>query len=292
MFSNFKHVGPADILDMALVGVFIYALLLWFKKTKAALVATGILVLSAIYTFSRAAGMYMTTWIFQGFFAILIIAIVVIFQEELRSIFERIAIWSLRAKAAPPPTRREVEILVRAVGDFARDKVGALIVLRGLDPLDRHVEGGWSLNGDLSEAVLESIFDSHSLGHDGAVVIDGGRVISFGVHLPLSKDFSKINNLGTRHTAALGLSERADALCLVVSEERGTMSVARNSTLSIMPDLASLQAAIESFFRDKAPAPPEELLHGFLTHNTREKALAAALSAMLWIFFIGIGGGG
>lgn len=281
-----KPVQLADILDMALVAVLIYAMLIWFKRTKTAFVAMGLLVFMGVYTFARAAGMYMTVWIFQGFFAVFIIAILIIFQEELRSIFERIAVWSLARKPRAETAPEQVEILVRSLGDLARDKIGALLVVRGLDPLDRHIEGGWDLHGELSEALIKSIFDSHSLGHDGALVIEGGRVLSFGTHLPLSKDFSKITNLGTRHTAALGLAERTDALCLVVSEERGTISVARRGELRVTENLHELQAEIERFFRETAP--PERTLGGFFQRNAGEKALALAMSVLLWLFFIGI----
>src|SRR5579883_3114926 len=191
-----KPVGVADVLDVGLVAVLIYALLIWFKRTKTAFVAMGLLMLAVVYTVARLMGMYMTIWIFQGFFAVLIIAIVVIFQEELRHIFERVAVWSLQGGGKEDLKPREIEVILRTVADFSRDKIGALIVLHGRDPLDRHIEGGWDLNGELSEAILESIFDSHSLGHDGAVLIENGLITRFGCHLPLSKEFGKITNLG------------------------------------------------------------------------------------------------
>ena len=284
-----KAVGLADILDIAAVAVLIYGLLAWFKQTKTAFVAMGLLVLAVVYTFARIMGMSMTVWIFQGFFAVFIVAIVIIFQEELRHIFERIAVWSLRGGGRETAAPKEVEILVRSIGSFAHDRIGALIVLHGRDPLDRHIEGGWDLNGELSEALLESIFDSHSLGHDGAVLIDKGRVTKFGCVLPLSKEFAKITNLGTRHTAALGLSERADALCLVVSEEKGTISVAENGDLKTVGDLPGLQGRIEDFFLAKAPRAPEQGLTYFFRHNAREKAVALAVAILLWFFFVGFG---
>jgi len=151
MFSNLKPIGVPDILDMLLVGSLVYGLLLWFKRTKAAFVALGLLLLAVVYTVAFLAGMYMTVRIFQGFFAVFIVAVIVIFQEEIRSVFERIAVWSLTGgvlKSAP--THRQVEILCSSLGDLARDHIGALVVLRGLDPLDRHISGGWDLNGDLS----------------------------------------------------------------------------------------------------------------------------------------------
>ena len=284
-----KAVTLADVMDMALVAVLIYALLVWFKRTKTAFVAIGLLVFMGVYTVARITNMFMTVWIFQGFFAIFIIAFVIIFQEELRSIFERIAVWSLSGKLkaeAPPP--EQVEMLVRSLSDLARDKIGALVVLKGKDPLDRHVEGGWDLHGELSEALIKSIFDSHSLGHDGAVIIEGGRVSRFGAHLPLSREFGKITHLGTRHTAALGLSERCDALCLAVSEERGTISIARRGELECVTDLSEMQKRLEAFFLEIAPRPHESTLLHFWRHNTREKVIALGLSVLLWLFFIGI----
>jgi uncharacterized protein (TIGR00159 family) len=281
-----------DILDMILVGSLIYGLLLWFKRTKAAFVALGLFLLAVVYVIAWLAGMYMTIRLFQGFFAVFIVAVIVIFQEEIRSVFERIAVWSLTGgvlKAAP--THRQVEIIVRSLGDLARDHIGALVVLRGLDPLDRHVEGGWDLNGELSEALIKSIFDSHSLGHDGAFIIEEGRVSRFGVQLPLSKDFSKITNLGTRHSAALGLSERTDALCLAVSEEHGTISVATRGELRTVNDLEELQDSIEFFLNRLMPNPDRGVVLSFLTENWREKLAAAAVSGVLWLLFVGIGGG-
>ena len=193
----------------------------------------------------------------------------------------------VHARPRPQAAPQEPDILARALSDLARDKVGALIVMRGRDPLDRHVEGGWDLHGELSEALIESIFDSHSLGHDGAMVIEGGRVTHFGVHLPLSKDFSKITHMGLRHTAALGLCERTDALCLVVSQERGVISVGRRGGLTQIDNLQDLHRLLEDFLKDIAPRSPRQNLFGFLTHNTREKALAVGMSALLWWFFVG-----
>ncbi|MBI4677441.1 MAG: DNA integrity scanning protein DisA nucleotide-binding domain protein [Elusimicrobia bacterium] len=283
-----KKVDPTDVMDMVLVGAFMYGTLIWFKKAKTAFVAMGLLVLAAVYVFARAAGLYLTTWILQGFFAVLIIAIIVIFQEEIRAMFERIAVWSLTGRRQDEANPRVVAMIVRSVGDFSRDRIGALIVLKGKDPLDRHTEGGWALNGDLSEALLESIFDSHSLGHDGAVVIEDGRVTRFGVHLPLSKEFGKIAHLGTRHTAALGLSELTDALAVVVSEEKGTISIARGGELKRAPDLKSLEGTLEGFFRSKSPRAAQDHVRYFLRHNTAEKAIAAAVAVLLWIIFVGL----
>ncbi|MFI5362554.1 MAG: diadenylate cyclase [Elusimicrobiota bacterium] len=289
---SLKHIGVPDILDITLVAALVYALLLWFKRTRSAFVAMGLLLLALVYTMARITNMYMTVLIFRGFFTVFILAVIVIFQEEIRSVFERIAVWSLTGgvlKSAP--THRQVEILVRSLGDLARDHIGALVVLRGLDPLDRHVSGGWDLNGELSEALIKSIFDSHSLGHDGAFIVEEGRVSRFGVQLPLSKDFGRITTLGTRHAAALGLAERTDALILVVSEEHGTVSITQRGELKVIADLEDLQDAIEVFLIRLMPDHAQNPVLRFLTENWREKVGAAAVSILLWFFLVGIGGG-
>ena len=276
------------VLDIALVATLIYALLAWFKRTKAAFVAMGMLMLALVYTFARTTGMTITVWMLQGFFAVSIISVVVIFQEELRYVFERIAVWSLRSgapsRSAPPP----VEILAATVAKLARDKTGALIVLHGKDPLHRHVDGGWNLDGELSRPLLESIFDRHSPGHDGAVIVDHGRVARFGCHLPLSKAVANRIDLGTRHTAALGVTERTDALCIVVSEERGTISVSRNGELEVVADPHALQRRLETFLGEISPLPAKQTVSRFFTHNMREKGMAIAVSALMWLFFSGI----
>lgn len=285
-WASIKAVGFADLLDIVLVAVLLYALLVWFKRAKAAIVAKGMLIVTVVYLLARVLGMHMTTGIFHMFFAIVLVALVVIFQEELRSVFERIAILSLRGGAAPTPTSKTTEMLVRTLGDLSNERIGALVVLRGRDPLARHLEGGWDLSGNASEPLLKSIFDFHSMGHDGAAVIEGGRLTRFGCHLPLSKDFSKTAKLGTRHTAALGLAELTDALCIVVSEERGTISVAEEGRMEALRGAAQLEKRIEQFLADKQPRPHRDALQVFLQRNSREKGIAVAASLLLWILFV------
>ncbi len=286
LLTSLKAVGVADILDIALVSVLIYAILVWFKQAKAAGVAKGMLVATAVYLLSRGTGMVMTTSIFHGFFAILLVALVVIFQEELRTTFERIAVWSLSGSKTAPLVSDMADDLARTIGDLARERNGALIVLAGEDPLDRHLEAGWPLDGEFSEALLKSIFDDHSMGHDGAVVLEGSRVKRFGARLPLSKEFAKTAKLGTRHTAALGIAELTDALCIVVSEERGTISVAREGTLEKINKLSDLADMIRAHSPGAQPLAPEENFRAFLSKNSREKALAVFSALALWAVFV------
>jgi hypothetical protein len=161
------------------------------------------------------------------------------------------------------------------------------MVLRGRDPLERHLEGGEGLDGKLSEQLLASIFDTHSEGHDGAVLIEGDRVVRFGVHLPLSKEFGRLSGMGTRHAAALGLAERTDALCIVVSEERGVISLAKDGYIFAVKDLGALEEHIAAFLRDKAPATVEmRWWRDALRRNATEKAVAVTIALALWLVFV------
>ena len=222
-FGDFsQNLNIRNLLDIAIIALMIYTLLIWFKERASRFVLMGISLLALIYIAARFFQLYLTTIVLQGFFAILLFVLVVIFQEDLRRLFERIAIWGRIGKKGPDPAARHdiVEIIAHTVANLARARIGALIVIQGEEPLDRHIQGGTLLEGIVSQPLLESIFDPHSVGHDGAVIIDDRCVVRFGCHLPLSDNASQLYGVGLRHTAALGLSERSDALCIVVSEER------------------------------------------------------------------------
>jgi hypothetical protein len=140
------------------------------------------------------------------------------------------------------------------------------------------------LNGTLSEPLLESIFDPHSVGHDGAVVIDGNIVTRFGCHLPLSPNASRYRNLGLRHTAALGLSERSDAICIVVSEERGTICIAEGERIKEV-SASALKGNLVTYYTSKAPIKKPGPLSRWLKENTKEKVIAVLLACVLWMIF-------
>ena len=283
-----EEVGWAGFFDIGLIGLLIYTVLIFLKRTRqAAFVATGILILAGIYLAALKAGLVVTAWLLQAFFAVLLFTLVVIFQEELRYFFEQIARLSLRHsrrdhRNTPPPQRREVDVLIRTLTDLAQARIGALVVLRGRDLILRHLDGGEELHGKLSESILKSIFDPHSLGHDGAVIIERDRIDRLGVHLPLSKNQQKLHGCGTRHAAALGLSELCDALCLVVSEERGTISMARYGELRPVADAAELTRLIDGFYEQTLPQTKKNLFFGFFRQNFREKVIALLIAAAMW----------
>jgi len=288
--SPLQTIGLSGLLDILFMAVLIYTLIVWSKRTKAASVLTGILMVAGVYLLARQFNLSLTAAIFEKFFAIILIALVVIFQEDLRYFFERVATWSFSRtflrKEDSRLDREEVETLARTLHDLARERVGALVVIRGRDLIVRHLQGGQECNGRLSESLLHSIFDTHSMGHDGAVVIEGHLVSQFSVHLPLSKNLKKLGEGGTRHAAALGLSERCDALCLVVSEERGTISVASNGEIRIVRDVDHLTRLLRSFYHTVNPQSQSKTLDDHIKKNWRDKLVALALAGALWFVLV------
>lgn len=289
LIAFFKQIGFAGFFDIAFMSLLIYAVLVWFKRTRAGFVLSGIIIISIIYLLARQFNLVLIYSVLQAFFAVIIIALIVIFQEELRRLFERIAVLGLRPrfnkrlKSKHYP--RDVEILVKTLSDFANHRVGALIVLPGRDIMDLYLEGGVELNGDLSEPLLKSIFDPHSIGHDGAVIIENGKITMFSVHLPLSKNFQQLRYHGTRHAAALGLSEFSDALCLVVSEEQGIISVARNGILKQV-GFEQLNLILHKFYEEMHPSSRTAVLNDFLLKNFKEKVIAIILTLALWFVLV------
>jgi diadenylate cyclase len=285
--NPFPAITLPEIMDIIVVAMLLYTAIVWAQRTRAAFVVRGILILGVVYLIARYLELQMTAWIFQGFFAVFLIMIVVIFQEELRQMFERVAVWSLTRKRIPPLRSATVDILVRTLVDLAKAKVGALIIIRGNDPLERHITGGIVLDGKLSEPMLKSIFDPHSPGHDGAVIVEQDRVTRFAAHLPLSKNLRQLAHVGTRHSAALGLAELADALCLVVSEERGTVSIARDGRLRKLENMQELGTVIQDYLQEKFPRHKDHRFSlQFFRENWIEKAVAIALAIAFWYIFV------
>jgi len=287
IWSMLRSVQVQDILDIAIIAIMISALLVWFKDRASRFVLLGIGVLGLIYMLARFFQLYLTTLVLQGFFASLLFVLVVIFQEDLRRFFERLALWgrfkiNLRETVSGPSP---AEIIAQTADNLARQHIGALMVITGKDPLDRHLSGGILLDALLSESLLESIFDPHSKGHDGAVVIRDHRIEQFGCHLPLTSNIHPKRRYGLRHTAALGLSERSDSLCVIVSEERGSMSVSLKEKLIGVANAAELRNILENFYARNAPARPQHPILGWLKKNPKEKALAIVLAVIFWLTF-------
>lgn len=278
-----QAVRPADVLDIAFISALLYAVLTWFRETTSRPVYIGLAVLAVVYLLARAFDMAMTALFFQAVFAVLLIALVVVFQEDLRRVFERISsLGTLREARLRPSPFSHIDTLVSVASELAARRIGALMVLRGRGPLERHIDRGIEIDGYLSRPLLESIFDPHSTGHDGAVIIQGNRIKRFAAHLPLSRNLKEVRSRGTRHRAAVGLSEVCDAMVIVVSEEHGDIGVAEGGKLQLALPPADLQERLERFCRQIYPRESQEMWKRLWKQHAALKALSVALACFGW----------
>ncbi|MFI5315083.1 MAG: diadenylate cyclase [Myxococcota bacterium] len=284
MAAALRSFGPGDALDVAIVALLLYTAMSWLRRAHAALAVIGLSLLGGVYLGARLLELTLTTWVFQGCFAVLALAFVVIFQDELRRGFEDLAAFAVARRGDRRPRLDTPDLLARSLADLAGAKIGALVVIEGTQQLDRHLQGGHELGGRLSPALLASLFDPHSPGHDGAVIVEDRNVTRFGVHLPLARGAAAPRGLGTRHSAAIGLSERSDALCLVVSEERGSVSAARNGELRSVGSEDELAKLVSSFYRERrALDRARPRLFELVSGRHAEKLAAIVLALGLWL---------
>lgn len=225
--------GIRSAIDIAIIATGFFFLIRTFRASGAARIAAGIVIAGAIFVFANLLDLRGIMWIYSRLSPVLLIAAVVIFQPELRRILEKGA--SLRRGRAGRLPTGVPALLVEALGLLSARRWGAILVLPGKQPVERWISGGVVLSAEPSIALLLSLFDPHSPGHDGAVIVDGGRISRFAVRLPLTQSETLGPGLGTRHHASLGLAEATDALVLTVSEERGTVTAFVGGRMIALP---------------------------------------------------------
>jgi diadenylate cyclase len=223
--------GWRDLLEILIVAVVIYRVLLVFKGTRAIQMLLGFVFLVLVYGISRILGLALIETLLTTLFQFGVIAALIVFQPELRSALASLGQNRLFRAFTGMQGREVVEELTEAVEELSRDKVGAIIAIEEEIGLGEYLETGTPLQARVSAPLLQNIFTPYSLLHDGAAVVRGDEIIAAGVILPLTQFPVTDRTLGTRHRAALGLSEETDALVIVVSEETGIVSVAHRGRL-------------------------------------------------------------
>lgn len=229
-FSAFRF---SDILDILIIAIIIYEILVWVRRTKAWTLLKGIGVLILFWGLARVLQLNMSMWIVEKTLSVGILAVIIIFQPELRRGLERLGRAGFIKKLFPAETTQifteeSAAELCRAMRAMSEARTGALIAIEENDELTEFVQTGIPVDGKISAELLINIFEKNTPLHDGAVIIRQGRVDSATCYLPLSKDQSISKELGTRHRAAIGLSEVTDSKIFVVSEETGQLSMAHN----------------------------------------------------------------
>lgn len=260
---------PIDVVDILVVAYIIYRVMKLLKDTSAARLAKGILILVLIMLFASFLRLTMISWLLRNALSVGVFAVVVIFQPELRRLLEQIGKGNLSRMLIPDTDPNVVESMivatVSACADMSRTKTGALIVFERKERLGEIISTGTRVDAAPSAELIKNIFFKNSPLHDGAMIVRAGRVCAAGCVLPLSGNQGLSRDLGTRHRAAVGMSETADSVLVVVSEETGAISVAIGGMLKrhLSPEI--LQKMLES-----------ELL-GDELRNKNEKSRIAAI---------------
>lgn len=223
-----------DILDIVVVAYFLYRLHLMMKNTRAATLAKGLLVLLVFMVICRYLNLHVISWLLEKSMTVILVALPVVFQPELRRALEQIGRGKLFHKTSELDEQEFEDMLdsvAHATKIMSKNKVGALMAFERSTGLEDRIETGVAVDGIVSSGLIQNIFVKDTPLHDGAVIIRGKRIIAACCLLPLTENRNLSQELGTRHRAAIGLSEQSDAIVLVVSEETGAVSIARNGEL-------------------------------------------------------------
>lgn len=224
-----------DLIDIGIVAVLLYYILLWLQGTRAVSLVRGLVLLLIVYVFGRLLGLYTINWLFDKFAAAIAIMLVILFQPELRRTLERFGRGRFLGALGFSSVSQGsfyVRHIVRAAVQLSEQRTGALIVVERLSGMTEYLESGIRLDAQLSSDLLLSIFNPKSPLHDGAVIVQGDRIMAARCLLPISESRLLDKRLGTRHRAAVGVSEITDALVIVISEKTGIISLAENGYLT------------------------------------------------------------
>jgi diadenylate cyclase len=250
--------GWKDVLDILLVAVVVYRVLLLFRGTRALQMLAGIAVLLGVSILSRHFELHSVQWLLDNFWSFWAVALVVLFQPELRRALARMGQGRLLRDlfgAHEEERARSLDDLVAAAQTLAARRIGALVVIERTGALRHYAELGVPLDAVLTPDLLQSLFLPPSPLHDGAVLVRGARVVAAGCFLPLSRNAEVARQFGTRHRAALGVSEETDAVAVVVSEETGRISLAVEGRLETTVDRDGLRRRLADLV-EGMPAPP------------------------------------
>jgi diadenylate cyclase len=250
LLAQLKPFHWQAILDIAVVAVIIYQLLMLIKGTRAVQLLKGLFTLLIASLLSRQLSLTTLAWILDKVWQMLLVALPVVFQPELRRALEQLGrgkfITMHPGTVGTEEIKKLIEELVKCAQVLAQSRIGGLIVLEKNTGIQEFIETGVKIDGVVSSEFLINIFIPKSPLHDGAVIIRGDRVAAAGCFLPLTQNNGLQKDLGTRHRAALGLSEVSDALIIIISEETGVISAARNGELTRFLDEKSLRDLLKN----------------------------------------------
>ena len=253
----FAGVGITDVLDVLVVAFIIYKILGFIRETRAQQLVKGLLAVAIAFAVSEILHLYTLNWIIRAVITWGVLALIVLFQPELRRALEHMGRRTFMPggfqKLDKTGAKHVIDEMVKAVEYFSETMTGALIVIEREVSLVDIVETGTILNSDISAEALENIFYKGAPLHDGAVVIRGDKIYAAGCVLPLTTRFDLNKELGTRHRAGIGITENSDAVILIVSEENGVISVAQGGQLQRFLDGKEVEKLLLNIYLSGEP---------------------------------------
>ncbi len=272
VWNVFHRPGLSDIFDILLVAIVIYELIMLTRQTRGSAVLKGLVLLLLIVGVSDLLGLTALNWMLMTIVNNGVVVLVILFQPELRKALEQMGrSMMMRDKKRSDDSDENSRIIteiIQCLTNLSRRRVGALIVFEQKTGLQDVIETGISIDSQISSALLENIFEPNTPLHDGAVVIRGSRVMAAACILTLTEGQGISHELGTRHRAAIGVSETTDAVVLIVSEETGIISMAKGGRLTRHLDPKSLREILEGMYDQPRP--------GLLALLTRKKTKEGA----------------
>lgn len=273
----FPELQFTDILEILIITFLIYQIIVWIKNTKAWMLMRGILALAGFILVAAVLQMHTILWLAKEAAAVMAVAAVVVFQPELRRGLEKLGEKQMLTSMLPFDSKERVRFsgetvdsIVRAVFAMSKVKTGALIVVEQLIQLTEYESTGIQMDCLISSQVLINIFEHNTPLHDGAIIVRNDRIVAATCYLPLSDNMELSKDLGTRHRAAVGMSEVSDAMIVVVSEETGGVSVAQSGRLSRDLTEAELRERFQAIQERKHSKSPAGILVEKLKKGRRE----------------------
>lgn len=253
IFNNLiSGIGIADVVDVVIVAFCIYKILVFIRETRALQLVKGLLVLVLITFLSEQFDLYTLNWILRNTISLGVIALVIVFQPELRRALEYVGRGKFITPAFAQMDKEKVKTItsaiIKAVDYFSTNKVGALIIMEREIMLNDIAETGTKIESLISTELLGNIFYEGAPLHDGATIIRGDRIIAAGCVLPLTQSRTLSKDLGTRHRAGIGITENSDAISIIVSEETGIISIAVDGKLSRFLDIKTVEKTLLNIY--------------------------------------------
>jgi uncharacterized protein (TIGR00159 family) len=248
MLEIFKSITIIDLIDIAIISFLVYRVLLLIKGTIALRMTLGVLFILIFSSFSNLFGFKATSWVLNNLTGYLFLSIVILFQPEIRRALAVIGDTKVFNKQ-DKLSKETIDEIVKASTILANKQIGALIVIQREIDLLPFIQVGTTLNSELNKDILVSIFIPYSPLHDGAVIVRDGKIVYAGAILPLTKRIDLDKKFGTRHRAAIGITEETDSVCIVVSEERGTITVSYKGNFTSELDAESLKETLMNIFK-------------------------------------------